>query len=82
MDSLSAENLERFADEQSTSCSREGVAGNGALMRLAPIPLFFYHSPYHAVLNAGESAILTHGDDRARDACRYYAALIVGALQG
>ncbi|CAF1225458.1 unnamed protein product [Didymodactylos carnosus] len=82
MDSLSAENSERFKDEQSTSCSRDGVAGNGALMRLAPIPLFFYRSPSHAIRYAGESAILTHRDDRARDACRYYAALIAGALQG
>ncbi|CAF1542476.1 unnamed protein product [Didymodactylos carnosus] len=82
MDSLSAENSERFKDEQSTSCSREGVAGSGPLMRLAPIPLFFYRSPSHAIRYAGESAILTHRDDRARDACRYYAALIAGALQG
>ncbi|CAF1146541.1 unnamed protein product [Didymodactylos carnosus] len=64
------------------NCSRPGVAGNGALMRLAPVPLFFYRSPVHAIDYAGQSARLTHGDDKAVDACRYYAALICAALQG
>ncbi|CAF4472504.1 unnamed protein product, partial [Rotaria magnacalcarata] len=27
------------------NCSSEGVAGNGALMRLTPVPLFFYKHP-------------------------------------
>ena len=64
------------------NCSADGVAGNGALMRLAPIPLFFYRNPELAVEYAGRSARLTHGDQKAVDACRYYAALIVAALQG
>ncbi|CAF1610863.1 unnamed protein product [Didymodactylos carnosus] len=51
-------------------------------MRLAPVPLFFYRSPADAVRHAGNSALLTHGDKRARDACRYYSALIAGALLG
>ncbi|CAF1029346.1 unnamed protein product [Didymodactylos carnosus] len=82
MDLLSDEDSKLFESEQSTLCSDEGVAGNGALMRLAPIPLFFYRSPYYAIRYAGESALLTHGDVRAKHACRYYAALIVGALRG
>jgi ADP-ribosyl-[dinitrogen reductase] hydrolase len=64
------------------NCSHEGVAGNGALMRLAPVPLFFYRSPSLAVELSGRSARLTHGDDTAVDACRYYGALIVAALKG
>jgi ADP-ribosyl-[dinitrogen reductase] hydrolase len=63
-------------------CSREGVAGNGALMRLAPVPLFFYRIPDMAVELSGRSARLTHGDDVAVDACRYYGALIVAAVSG
>ncbi|CAF4580363.1 unnamed protein product, partial [Didymodactylos carnosus] len=62
-------------------CSRQGVAGNGALMRLAPVPLFFFRSPKHAVYYAGESALFTHGDRVAADCCRYYAALIVAAVR-
>ena len=63
-------------------CSGDGVAGNGALMRLAPVPLFFYKYPFYAVEYSGLSGKLTHGDKKAYDACRYYGALIVAALHG
>ncbi|UJR24695.1 hypothetical protein I4U23_006069 [Adineta vaga] len=63
-------------------CSEDGVAGNGALMRLAPVPLFFYRCPEAAVEYSGFSGKITHGDEKAYDACRYYGALIVAALQG
>lgn len=62
-------------------CSHHGVAGNGALMRLAPVPLFFFQDPPTAIEYAGQSAIITHGDTKAYDACRYYAALIVAVLK-
>ncbi|CAF1036676.1 unnamed protein product [Didymodactylos carnosus] len=51
-------------------------------MRLAPVPLFFYKHPTQAVEFSGLSGLITHGDQSANDACRYYGALIVGALQG
>jgi len=63
-------------------CSQPGVAGNGALMRLAPVPLFFFRYPAIAVEYSGISEEITHGDIKAYDACRYYGALIVGALRG
>ncbi|CAF1622505.1 unnamed protein product [Rotaria magnacalcarata] len=49
-------------------------------MRLAPVPLFFHRAPKNAVENAGLSAGLTHANRKAIDACRYYAALIIGAV--
>ena len=58
----------------------ESAAGNGALMRLAPIPLFYFNSESKAIKNATRSAKLTHGDPRAIDACRFYAVLIQRAL--
>jgi ADP-ribosylglycohydrolase len=64
------------------NCSEDGVAGNGALMRLAPVPLFFHRIPSLAVELSGRSARLTHGDKVAVDACRYYGALIVAAIRG
>ncbi|CAF3839632.1 unnamed protein product [Rotaria sp. Silwood1] len=64
------------------NCSEEGVAGNGALMRLAPVPLFFYKRPTRAVQYSGRSGLVTHGDEKAYDACRYYGALIVAAVNG
>ena len=68
--------------EFNVKCSQPDVAGNGALMRLAPVPLFFFRYPAIAVEYSGISGEITHGDRKAYDACRYYAALIVGALRG
>lgn len=73
---------EEYLQEFSVYCSQEEVAGNGALMRLAPVPLFFYRFPAYAVEYSGQSGQFTHGDTKAYDACRYYAALIVAALYG
>lgn len=55
-------------------------AGNGSLMRLAPVPLFFAGDPRKAIEKSGESSRTTHGACAAIDACRYFAALIVGAI--
>ncbi|CAF1370995.1 unnamed protein product [Adineta ricciae] len=63
-------------------CSGPGACGNGALMRLAPVPLFFYRVPHIAVELSGHSSRLTHGDEVAIDACRYLGALIVAAIAG
>jgi len=57
-------------------------AGNGSLMRLAPIPICFAHAPAEAVRLAGESSRTTHGARSAVDACRYFAGLLLGALMG
>ena len=58
------------------------AAGNGSLMRLAPVPLFYAGDPEEAIEKAGESSRTTHGATEAVDACRYMAGLIVGAVQG
>jgi ADP-ribosyl-[dinitrogen reductase] hydrolase len=55
-------------------------AGNGALMRLAPVPLRYARQPAEAVRLSAESTRTTHGAPEAVDASRYFAALIVGAL--
>jgi len=57
-------------------------AGNGSIMRLAPVPLFYAERPREAIEKAGESSRTTHGTAAAVDACRYLAALIAGAVQG
>jgi ADP-ribosylglycohydrolase len=58
------------------------TAGNGSIMRLAPVPLFHARDPVRAVAKAADSSRTTHGAPEAVDACRYLAALIVGALDG
>jgi ADP-ribosyl-[dinitrogen reductase] hydrolase len=57
-------------------------AGNGSLMRLAPVPLFFAADPARAIEMAADSSRTTHGTAECVDACRYFAALLVGAVQG
>jgi ADP-ribosylglycohydrolase len=51
-------------------------------MRLAPVPLFYFQNPKEAIERAGDSSRTTHRAREAVDACRYFAGLIVGALQG
>ncbi|MFW6042089.1 MAG: ADP-ribosylglycohydrolase family protein [Chloroflexota bacterium] len=55
-------------------------AGNGSIMRLAPVVLFFAHDPVTAIEMAAESSRTTHGAREAVDACRYLAAVLIGAL--
>jgi ADP-ribosylglycohydrolase len=57
-------------------------AGNGPIMRLAPVPMFYGGNPLEAIKKSGESSRTTHGAVAAVDACRYFGALIVGALHG
>lgn len=57
-------------------------AGNGSLMRLAPVVLMYWQSPGLAIRYAGDSSRTTHGAREAVDACRYFALLLVSALSG
>lgn len=57
-------------------------AGNGSIMRLAPVPLFFANDPAEAIEKAGDSSRTTHAAPTSVDGCRYLAALLVGALHG
>lgn len=57
-------------------------AGNGSLMRLAAAPMYFAADAAAAIARSADSSRTTHGAAEAVDACRYFAALIVGALRG
>lgn len=57
-------------------------AGNGSIMRLAPVPLLFAQNPKEAIEKSADSSRTTHGAATAIDACRYLAALLVGAVNG
>ncbi len=58
------------------------TAGNGSLMRLAPVPMAYANDPSLALYYAAQSSRTTHGAEAAVDACQYFAGLIIGALQG
>jgi ADP-ribosyl-[dinitrogen reductase] hydrolase len=76
--------LANFAKTHEPFCgsSDPRSAGNGSLMRLAPVPLFYVQSPLEAIKSSGESSRTTHGAASAIDACRYFGGLIVGAVLG
>ena len=57
-------------------------AGNGSIMRLAPVPMFFAPDEKAAVHFAAESSRTTHGCPEAVDACRLFSKLLVNALAG
>ena len=57
-------------------------AGNGSLMRLAPVPIFYHRDFAATVEHSGLSSKTTHGAEEAVDACRYFGGLIWGALNG
>jgi ADP-ribosyl-[dinitrogen reductase] hydrolase len=57
-------------------------AGNGSLMRLAPVPMAWSHDMDVAVAMAAVMSRTTHGAVEAVDACRYYTTLLVGAING
>ena len=57
-------------------------AGNGSIMRLAPVPMFFYPDVEKAIHYASDSSRTTHGAQECIDACRLYALMIVKALGG
>lgn len=58
------------------------AAGNGCLMRLAPVPMFFLSAPELALHYCVESARTTHGAPTCLDASRYFGGLLVGAMLG
>ena len=58
------------------------AAGNGSIMRLAPVPLAYAQKPREAVEKCAESSCTTHGAVAAVDACRYLGGLLVGAVNG
>ncbi len=57
-------------------------AGNGSIMRLAPVPLLYANFPESAIELSGKSATTTHGTKSCIDACRYFGGLIAGAVKG
>lgn len=79
--SASLSRFERTGEEYPGDANPQG-AGNGALMRLAPVPLAYANDVALADLHAGRMSRTTHGALQSLDACRYYTGLIIGALHG
>ena len=76
--------LSRFMDTGDPYAGNSDTysAGNGSLMRLAPVPMYFAHDAGEAISRSADSSRTTHGAKEAIDACRYFTGLLVADLKG
>lgn len=58
------------------------AAGNGSIMRLAPVPLFYFPDVEATAHFARESSRTTHGAAGCQDACQWLALAIGGTISG
>lgn len=58
------------------------ASGNGSIMRLAPIPIYYQNEPENVVYYGGESSRTTHGSALCVDACQFLAAYLAALLDG
>jgi ADP-ribosyl-[dinitrogen reductase] hydrolase len=57
-------------------------SGNGAIMRLAPIPMFYSNDIDSVIYYSGESSRTTHGSSECIDAARYFGLVLTRSLNG
>lgn len=78
------ESLERFerTGDPIAGPTSIATAGNGSIMRLAPVAIWSASRDVDGVALCAESSRTTHGALVAVDACRLLGALIIGALRG
>lgn len=57
-------------------------AGNGSIMRLAPVPMFYASAPEQALSYAEASSRTTHAARECLDACRLLTAILLAGLHG
>lgn len=76
--------LDRFrrTGEPFSGSTDPNTAGNGCLMRLAPVPVFAHPDAAEAVRLAGESARTTHGAPECVEASQLFGAMLHAALSG
>ncbi|NQZ07503.1 MAG: ADP-ribosylglycohydrolase family protein [Algicola sp.] len=70
--------LRQYLEHKHPFCGStdEFSSGNGSIMRLAPIPIFYQTNLADCISYAGESSRTTHGSDECVDACKLFASLI------
>ncbi|MGX1828988.1 ADP-ribosylglycohydrolase family protein [Paenibacillus taichungensis] len=76
--------LERFATtgEAYSGSTNPMTAGNGSIMRLAPVAMAYANQPDQAVRYAGLSSRTTHAAVESVEACEVLAAILVAGLRG
>ena len=57
-------------------------SGNGSLMRLAPVPMYFFPDKEAMFFYSAESSRTTHGSQECIDACRFFASILFNVFSG
>lgn len=75
--------LKRYLEtgEAYSGSTDPGASGNGSLMRLAPIPIFYSENPLSALYYAGASSRTTHASAECVDSCKFFCDLILAAFR-
>ena len=79
------EAIEKWISDKSTPYHgniHHKSAGNGSIMRLAPVPIYFADDFDKAIHFSAMSSKLTHGTRMCIDACKYMCGIILGAMSG
>jgi ADP-ribosyl-[dinitrogen reductase] hydrolase len=76
--------LERYLKTQEpfAGSTAADTAGNGSLMRLAPIAIFYRNQPNDMGHWAAESSRTTHATQACLEACRLFATVLACAISG
>lgn len=76
--------LERFGitGEAYSGSTDPMTAGNGSIMRLAPVAMAYANHPIEAVYYAGMSSRTTHAATESMEACEVLAAILVAGMSG
>ena len=72
----------RRSKEPFSGIEGDNNSGNGSLMRLAPIALYYHRDKEALIKYASQSSQTTHKSELAVDSCIYYSQLIAGAIEG
>lgn len=76
--------LNRFRQtgEPFSGSTEPDTAGNGCLMRLAPVPMYFFSDRQKAIAMSAESSRTTHGALECIEASSLFGAMLHSALSG
>jgi ADP-ribosyl-[dinitrogen reductase] hydrolase len=84
MSKLSSYALERYhrTGDPFSGRTSPNAAGNGSLMRLAPIPMFYFPDLQKTIYFAAQSSRTTHGATECLEACQLFAEMLFHAFSG
>jgi ADP-ribosyl-[dinitrogen reductase] hydrolase len=72
----------QLTGEPFSGSTQENSAGNGCIMRLAPVPMYFYPDRDAVIKISSESSRTTHGAVECIEASQLFGAMLYVALDG